>query len=204
MTTATKRIRRKLSATEENQRLEAAVAAARENLAEVRQRAHEHRQRIEGLRQALAERQGSAQHEFTDTGLPRPGTEADELADEIQKLIDADGFDGLVSAAERAVSAAEMAVRKHREDSARQLLDELVPRAIEARRRFLADVTAVLEGSYREMVQVGTEARQIVTAARELDSPIPDFDHQLAALRAALQEPPLALPRKFTEEQGLQ
>jgi hypothetical protein len=126
--TATKvKAAKKKSASVRLEELQGVHDRAKADLAEANQRAHEHRGRIQALRARLLGRTIDNADEFTDTGLPKKGTDAEKIAIEIADLADADSFATVIAAAETRLERARLELRKHVEEGARELLTEMAP-----------------------------------------------------------------------------
>lgn len=192
----------KPSAAERERELEQALAEAQAERDAIRQRAREHRSRIEQLEAELQQRAVSHPGEWGDTGVPRPRSPAGKIAAEIKQLISEDSFDALIAGAQGRVELAEQALRDHRAERSRDLLAELEPAAREAVDRWL-EWAAEGQQHHRELVEIAARATHVVVSARLYRGDgrtVPDYDHQGQTLRMAEQPPPLPLPRPFLEE----
>jgi hypothetical protein len=202
MTTAT-RPKNKPSAAERERDLEDALAEAKAEHDDVRQRAHQHRTRIEELRAQLWGRAVSARGEFSETGVPRPKSPAGKIAAEIDKLAREDNFDALIAGAQGRIEHAEQALVDHRNQRGRELLAEMVPEA----RRVVEDWRAwAAEGRarYQAIVRVATRAHRLMVTTRlygrQGQGSVPDYEHAQHVLKLAEEPPPLPLPRPFVDE----
>src|SRR5215207_1618480 len=201
MATATKPTKR--SASERERELEEAVAEAKAEHDEARQRAHEHRTRIEELRAQLRERAVSHRGEFSETGVPRPRSPAGKLAAEIDKLIREDNFDALIAGAEGRVKLIEQSLVDHRNQRGRELLTEMVPEArqvVEDWQAWAAQGRARYDG----LVRVATRSHRLMVGTRlygrQGQGSVPDYEHAQHVLKLAEEPPPLPLPRPFVDK----
>jgi hypothetical protein len=182
--------------------LEQALADVIAERNETENRAHEHRSRINGLKDRLAERAISNPSDFGATGLPKQRTESGKIAAEVAELERADNFAAMVNGAQGRVERAEEELRRHRADAARDLLVEMVPEAREKVDEWMAWV-AQGERIRRELIELAHRATRVVTTSRLYRGDarvVPSYEHQSHILNLARGEPPLPLPDPLVQE----
>ena len=181
--------------------LPAAHEEAKADLSDVEQHAHSYRSRVHGLRTKLLERSIDHPVEFTDTGSPKPKSEAAKLSAEIVKLTEADGFDSLIEVATERVERARIAARRVVEEDGRQLLLDLVPDAQDA-----VDAFAAWAGEGHQhlerLADLQHRATSICHVSRAYDTRDFDLLDHWSSLVIALAKssPALPLPRQLILE----